>query len=74
MLARNTNWTQQFLMDWIKYANDFLAKFNADNAPLHMHLLRTLMPNASHAIRQVRRVFLVFKRTCVCCTNVQTMQ
>jgi hypothetical protein len=51
MLARNTNWTHKFLTDWMKYKNDFLAKFNADNGPLHMHLLRTLMPNASHVIK-----------------------
>jgi hypothetical protein len=60
MLVQNTDWTRQFLIDFANYEHKLpslirgrwqLAYHGWDNGAIHMHLLRTLVPEAKEAIR-----------------------
>jgi hypothetical protein len=64
VLMRNTNWTQQFLLDWARYEQNVpkgifpIAAPNGDNGALHLHLMcdgRMCAPLMDLKMSQLRR-------------------
>jgi hypothetical protein len=69
MLLANTEWSSKFVMDFARYEHTVPRSWHGnDNGAIHMHLLKTLMPNANNAIR-----YTVYKCILDNLVNPQTM-
>jgi hypothetical protein len=51
-LLKNTDWTQAFMLEFAEYKFHLPNSFHAeDNGVIHIHLLKTLLPDAKNAIQ-----------------------